>query len=56
MSFDIVNSKSVCKDNGRFLLTIGFREYNLGIQICQNISIILMLIFWHICIHPRRKK
>ena len=50
MDLAIIKSQKVYKYNDIFILHIGFKNYDLGIQL-HNWGIRIMLIFWHICIH-----
>ena len=50
MVVNILKSKTVCLNSGRFMINIGFSHYNLGVNF-HTWGIRLMLIWWHICIH-----
>ena len=50
MRIGIVKSIDVCKDSGYFILHIGIKKHDLGIQV-HEWGIRLMIIKWHICIH-----
>ena len=50
MGFAIIKSKNVTKDNDIFLLHLGFKHYDFGIQI-HKWGIRIMLVWWHLCIH-----
>lgn len=52
---NILKSKTVYMSSEYFMLMIGFKHYNLGIQF-QDHGIRLMLIWWHVCIHYRWAK
>ena len=46
----ILKSWRVGKNNDLFILHVGYKQYDLGIQI-HGWGVRLMLIWWHICIH-----
>ena len=45
-----VKSKNVTKDNDVFIIHIGYKHYDLGIQI-HTCGVRVMLIWWHYCLH-----
>jgi hypothetical protein len=45
-----VKSKNVTKDNDVFIIHIGYKHYDLGIQI-HTWGVRVMLIWWHYCLH-----
>ncbi len=50
MKIATIKSRTVCKDNGLFIVHIGFGCYDIGIQV-HKWGIRIMLIWWHICTH-----
>jgi hypothetical protein len=50
MSGAFIKSSRVCKDNGLFILHIGYKHYDLGFQV-HDWGLRIMLIWWHYCIH-----
>jgi hypothetical protein len=50
MGINLIKSKSVCKDNDVFLLHVGIKHYDLGLQV-HSWGLRIMLIWWHLCIH-----
>ena len=50
MKIHTLKSTTVYHNSERFLLMIGHRHWNFGIQI-QNWGMRFMLLCWHVCIH-----
>ena len=50
MEAKFIKSITVCKNNGKFIIHIGYKHYDLGLQI-HDWGIRIMLIWWHLCIH-----
>ena len=50
MTAHILKSKTVCSNSELFLLMIGIKHFNFGIQI-HKWGIRFMFIWWHLCIH-----
>ena len=50
MIIHTIKSKYVCHNSEKFMLVIGHRHWNLGIQI-QSFGIRFMLIWIHVIIH-----
>jgi len=50
MEARFIKSKNVCKDNGKFILHVGYNHYDFGIQV-HEWGVRVMLIWWHWCFH-----
>ena len=50
MNVAIIKSRYVEKHNEIFIFHVGFKHYDLGVQI-HNWGIRFMFIWWHVCIH-----
>lgn len=50
MNISTIRAKSVCRDNGKFIIHAGFGIYDVGFQI-HEWGFRVMLIWWHVCVH-----
>jgi len=50
MTIHTLKSWKVAKRNDIFLLHVGFKHYDLGIQV-HSWGLRFMFIWWHVCIH-----
>lgn len=50
MKISTIRAKSVCRDNGEFIIHAGVGIYDIGFQI-HGWGLRVMLIYWHVCIH-----
>jgi len=55
MSVAIIKSKKVEKHNDVFILHVGFKHYDLGVQI-HSWGVRFMFIWWHVCVHLKLMK
>jgi hypothetical protein len=49
-SFVVIKSKKVEKHNDVFILHLGYKHYDLGIQV-HSWGVRFMFIWWHVCFH-----
>lgn len=50
MKTAIIKKDYVNRNNEVFIIHLGYKQYDLGIQV-HNWGIRIMLIWWHLCIH-----
>lgn len=54
MNIHILKSREICQTSEEFLFVVGRKHWNLGIQV-HEWGTRIMLIWWHICIHKKPK-